>query len=249
MGCSAEASSVTAVEAAKEELNNKAVFSYTHDELTEGFDPWNQYSVSLGRKFSFGSVIARMNQANRFKTDGTQFEVDAYPRLRDGTYLYLNAGISSDSVFPGQRYGIEIYQNLDNAWEASLGLRYLEFTRSIVRIFTGTVGKYIGNYYFLFRANLVPDVSGTSFSGRLQIRRYLDDESYFSVSASSGESPTLATAGNMVVLRSSSASLDLYKSLIPSVFGSLGVSYSKDEIRADTFRGDWTLSAALEKRF
>ncbi len=228
---------------------NKATFSYTHDELTEGFDPWDQYSISIGRKFSFGSVIGRVNQARRFNTNGTQVEVDAYPRIRDGTYLYLNAGRSSDSIFPSQRYGFEIFQNLSHAWEASLGTRYLEFDQSIVRIYTGTVGKYIGNYYYLFRANFVPDDAGDSFSGRMQIRRYYGDENYVAISASAGESPTLVTAGNIAVLRSSGGSLDLYHSIAPTLFGSLGLSYSRDEIRAGAFRGDWTYSGALEKRF
>ncbi len=246
---SADIPTKTSADVAEVVLLNKAIISYAHDELTEGFDPWDQYSVSLGRKFSFGSVIARVNQARRFNTNGTQVEVDAYPRIRDGTYLYLNAGRSSDSIFPSQRYGFEIFQNLGNAWEASLGNRYLEFDQSIVRIYTGTVGKYIGNYYYLFRANFVPDEAGDSYSGRMQIRRYYGNENYVSISASAGDSPTLVTAGNIAVLKSSGGSLDLYHSLTATVFGSLGLSYSKDEIRAGTYRGDWTYSGSIEKRF
>ena len=43
---------------------------------------------------------------------GTQVEVDAYPRLGHGTYLYLNAGLSGASIFPGQRLGAEYYAGL-----------------------------------------------------------------------------------------------------------------------------------------
>lgn len=249
LACNAIAESDLVSEEVPYIAKNKAIISYAHDELTQGFDPWNQISFSLGHKFSFGSVIARINQGNRFNSDGTQFEVDAYPRIREGTYLYVNAGHSDDSIFPRKRFGIEVFQSLPQSWEASIGMRYLEFSSSIVRIFTGTVGKYYGNYYYLFRANLVPDNAGTSFSGRMQIRRYIGDESYIAVSGSAGESPTQVTPGNLVVLRSSGGSLDLYQMLALNLFGSLGLSYSNDEIRAGSFRGDWTFSGALEKRF
>jgi YaiO family outer membrane protein len=228
----------------------KAVLAYTHDELTQNFDPWDLASLSLSRQFNFGSVIARMNRANRFDTDGTQFEVDAYPHLRDGTYFYLNAGFSSDSIFAQRRYGIEGYQSLGDGYEGSLGFRYLQFTNSIVRIFTGTIGKYLGNYFLLFRLNGVPDPSGTSFSGRFQLRKYSGDENYIQVAVGAGRSPTFAsTAGDVVVLRSTSASVDGYRLIAPLLYGSAGIGYSHDEIRASVFRGDWSFSLGLEKRF
>jgi YaiO family outer membrane protein len=234
----------------KESALYKAAISYTHDELSQQFDPWDMVALSLSRRFSFGSVIARMNQANRFKSTGTQFELDAYPHLRDGTYLYLNAGYSQDSVFPQRRYGVEVYQSFGGGFEGSFGIRYLQFSSSIVRVLTGSLGMYFGNYYLSFRPNIVPDSSGDSFSGHLQLRRYFGDENYLQLSAGAGRSPTFVSSGqDVVVLKSKSASIDVYHSLEPLLFGSFGLSYSNDEIRSDTFRDDWTFNAGLEKRF
>jgi YaiO family outer membrane protein len=207
-------------------------------------------SLSLSRQFSFGSVVGRMKKADRLQTEGTQFEIDAYPHLREGTYLYLNAGTSNDSIFPKTRYGVEAYQSFENAYEVSLGLRYLAFTNSIVRILTASVGKYIGNYYFVFRTNVVPDESGNSLSGRLQVRRYFGDEDYLQLTVSAGDSPTFASSSQeVVVLKSNSVSIDLYHSIVPSWYGSLGLGHSDEEIRQGVVRGDWSFSAGIEKRF
>ena len=148
-------------EAPKDGSEYKASLVLNRDDFDQGFDSWNQASFSLARRFSMGSVIARANQATRFNVNGTQLEVDAYPKFREGTYAYFNVGYSSSSIFPEFRYGAEIFQSLADAWETSLGFRYLEFKSSKITIYTGTVGKYVGDYYFLFRLNVIPEKIGT----------------------------------------------------------------------------------------
>jgi YaiO family outer membrane protein len=78
------------------------------------------------RLTKFGTVIGRVNYANRFQTDGLQAEVDAYPRLSNVFYTYVNAGYSENAgVFPKYRAGFSLYANLPKSYEAEAGWRYL----------------------------------------------------------------------------------------------------------------------------
>ena len=56
------------------------------------FSPAQEYTLKLGRKTKYGSIIGRVNINNRFNTTGTQFEIDAYPKIAKGVYAYLNFG-------------------------------------------------------------------------------------------------------------------------------------------------------------
>ena len=67
-------------------------------------EAWRTASVSLAQRGSRGSIIGRVNVANRFGTTGTQVEADAYPRLGSGRYMYLNAGYSGSGIYPGERF-------------------------------------------------------------------------------------------------------------------------------------------------
>jgi tetratricopeptide (TPR) repeat protein len=69
-------------------------------------NPWQVLGLEYGRQTKSGSIIARLNYANRFKTNGIQYELDAYPRISHTFYTYLNVGYSNDvGVFPGYRAG------------------------------------------------------------------------------------------------------------------------------------------------
>jgi YaiO family outer membrane protein len=124
--------------------------------------PWHLFYGELGRRTRrLGTVIFRTNYAMRPDIDVTslQIEADAYPTVRPGTYLYLNAGYSPDKkLFPSTRFGFEVFQALPKAWEISAGFRILNFDESEslaiqkdLLIVTGSVSKYFRKYYFSFR--------------------------------------------------------------------------------------------------
>ncbi len=139
----------------------------------QDLDNWEGVSVDYRRRFDFGSVLGRVNYAHRFGDDGYQFEIDAYPRLRRKTYLFLNLGYSSTDLFPQWRSSAEVYHNFPDGWEASLGFRNLKFSSSDVTIFTATGARYFGNYWLSFRPNFVHKSDDDSLSGRLTLRRFL----------------------------------------------------------------------------
>ena len=173
-------------------MKNKIRLGYTFDNFNNEFnrDPWHFLALSYGRKTKLGSVIARLNYANRFDSNGLQFEIDAYPKIGENNYVYVNYGYSSDALFPGNRFGFELYHNFPNAWEGSLGMRYLDFSSSGVDIYTATLGKYVGNYWVSLRSYVTPDTDGTSVSGALSVRRYFaDSENYLGLKLSYGVSP------------------------------------------------------------
>ena len=173
-------------------MKNKIRLVYTFDNFNSDFnrDPWHFLALSYGRKTKLGSVIARLNYANRFDSNGLQFEIDAYPKIGENNYAYVNYGYSSDALFPGNRFGFECYHNFPNAWEGSLGMRYLDFSSSGVDIYTATLGKYVGNYWVSLRSYVTPDSDGTSVSGALSVRRYFaDSENYLGLKLSYGVSP------------------------------------------------------------
>lgn len=174
-------------------MKNKITLSYTIDWFNEGFnrDPWQITSLSYSRKTKIGSVISRLNYSDRFGDNGFQIEIDAYPKIAENSYLYVNYGFSDSYLFPKNRLGLELYHNFPKAFEGSIGLRLLFFDPTPVDIYTATIGKYIGNYWISARTFITPDKEeGTSFSGLLQMRRYFSDpEDYLGLRLGYGVSP------------------------------------------------------------
>jgi len=169
------------------QMKNKVSLSYRHDQFREIFDPWDFIELQLNRRTGLGSVIGRVQYANRFSTDAVQFNIDAYPTIMEGLYAYLNVGYSPSSIFPRYRMGSSLYKSLPAAFEAEVGFRYLDFVSSDVWIYTVSLSKYYGNYLFTGRSYFVPSGDGDSHSFSLLIRRYLGgSEKYVGISGGFG---------------------------------------------------------------
>lgn len=167
---------------------NSAGANYASDLFSDDYDPMHAAYVQLSRRTAFGSLIARMNFARRFKTQGMQTEIDMYPRLGDGVYAYLNYGFSASDLFPRHRAGAELYTKLPGSTEGSVGLRHLYFgPSSSVTIYTGSFGLYFGNYWVSFRPYLIPNDAGVSKSASITLRRYIGEaENFLSLRAGIG---------------------------------------------------------------
>ncbi len=158
---------------------NKISVSYDYVYFDKQFpDPWHIASVEYGRNTSIGSVIGRLNYANRFKEDAVQVEVDAYPHISKTFYSYVSMGYcaSDNGVFPQWRGGFSLYANLPKSFEAELGLRYLKFSGTPTWIFTGNLGKYYKSWLFGARAYITPSdyTSSVSASYSLSATYYID---------------------------------------------------------------------------
>jgi YaiO family outer membrane protein len=219
--------------------------------FTKDLDPWQLGSVAVTHKARFGSVIARVNYADRFGSTGYQGEVDAYPRLSASSYLYLNYGHSEASVFPRDRLGAEYFTSLPQAWEASLGFRQLRFGGAPVTLFTGAVGKYTGNYWYSLRPYVRFKDNGTSASAGLTVRRYFaDGDNWFGGRVSYGSSPTDETSPDAVGRTSSfSATVNGSATFSTRLLFTWAISHDADELVPGRTRRSFTFNSGLRVGF
>ena len=212
----------------------RLAYSYDSFEKNSKQDPWHLVALSYGRKTKVGTVIGRVNWAERFGSKGVQYEVDGYPHFSENNYAYLNVGYSNLTIFPKIRTGAEWYHSFPKAFEGSLGMRALFFSNSDTYMLTGTVGKYTGNYWFSFRSYLIPSSSGTSVSGSIQTRRYFADaEDYIGLRIGYGISPDDRNYGNgsssYLTLKSQSVRIE-YNHLFTGMWtANFGISLSHQQ--------------------
>ena len=162
-------------------------------DAVSNLEAWQELSVEVARPVGDAMLIARGRGARRFGLNGTQFEGEAYPRLGARTYLYLGAATSpSTGVFPRARFAGEVYRALPRGWEASAGGRFVRAAGTDVATYTGTVARYVGDYWISARPSLSTygGQRARAFAG--VARRYYSgryDYLSLSASASAGADP------------------------------------------------------------
>lgn len=172
---------------------NKIGISYDYVHFDKNYPsstPWHLVSLEYGRSTKAGTILGFINYANRFKTNGVQAEINAYPHISKTFYCYVDAGYSNNlPVFPTWRSGFSLYANLPKSFEGELGFRYLYFSSS-TWIYTASVGKYYKNWWFNLRTYLVPDNSKLSNSYTLTSRYYFGGaDDYLAMAVGTGISP------------------------------------------------------------
>ncbi len=224
--------------------------TYDYDTFEGQIEPWHTWSVyGRTRTKLTGALIARVTQSLRYDGFGTLVELDAYPSIGKNGYAYLNVGGSGAGFFPKFRFGASYYHNLEKAWEVEGGYRYLGFS-SATHIITGSLGKYLGNWWLNARVNVIPDDSGTSTSGQFTARYYFKTaEDFFSLQLGTGVSPDEETRDQSQLLNSYRARIG-YQQLVSPKFMIYGYTgYSRDELSTDNFRNNINLSLGFEFRF
>ena len=169
---------------------NKIGVTYDYIHFDKEFAPWQLVSLEYGRQTGAGSIIGFVNYANRFNEDGVQYEVDAYPHISKTFYAYVSGAYSGNvGVFPHARAGFSLYANLPSSFEGDIGFRYLHFSGD-TWIYTASIGKYIGNFWFNFRTYLTPPIGSVSQSYTLKVRYYTGGaDDYLSLGVGTGISP------------------------------------------------------------
>jgi YaiO family outer membrane protein len=165
-----------------------AQLSHTVDWFDDDRATWKETAATIGRMTPIGTVLARASYSERFGLSDTQFEIEAYPRFRPGTYGYVNFGGSFDkALYPASRVGLELYQSLGGGFEGSLGWRRLDFA-SVTNIYVGTLTKYAGNWMLTGRIYFIPAEPSDSSSYHGVVRRYFgaDGTSFIGMGYSHG---------------------------------------------------------------
>lgn len=202
-----------------ENAKNLIDLSYEYVYFDKRFDdPWHYTSLDYTRNTSLGSVTGRLMYSNRFREDGLQGEIEAYPSISKGIYAYVGAGYSQSDIFPRFRAGVSLYYTLPKSFDAETGFRYLDFNPSKTYIYVLALGKYTGNFYFNLKSYLSPDVDIFSHSYTFSARYYFSDRyNFIGAQIGAGISPD-DRARNIM----GEGNLSTYK---------FGVNYSRDLVK------------------
>lgn len=152
---------------------------------------WHETAVNVSRNFTPGWVTATFSHVDWFGAGSNMIDLQSYPTIRHGTYGFLDVAFSPDAkLYSRRRFGSEIFQSLPHGYEFSAGMRYLRFNRNII-LYTGTFGKYFGNYWILGRTFIEPNSTtpGTTSYQVLLRRFYGDPDHYIGLRLGEGPSP------------------------------------------------------------
>ncbi len=235
----------------EEGRRHKISLGYGFTEINRLNDPWHLGSIQLSRRTGLGSFMVRYNYSNRFGRSAEQYEIDGYPRIMNGLYAFVNYGYSDDSLFPRHRYAAELYANLAGGVEISGGVRYLDLRSSKVTIYTGTLAKYLGNWWFSLRPYITPKSVGTSRSFQLTARRYFGDaDNYVGLTGGIGSSPgEIVDATDLVRTDSWKVGLRIQKTLGDLFVLKLSGRYSDEELIRGANRREFGFGLGIERRF
>lgn len=224
-----------------------------YDWFNDDRTSWKETQAELKRDTPVGSVIIRGSRAERFGLTDNQFEVDAYPRLRRGTYAYISAAYAPrQRLYPEYRYAADFYQSLGAGFEGSFGFRRLGFS-SKTDIYLAAMNKYVGNWLLTGKVFYIPDRSGAgSRSYHASFRRYFGAEGTSYVGARYGRGlarEEIRNINDFEVLTSDTIALELQAYLgRRGLLTASGGSGRQERIDRGSLR-QHSLSAGLGIRF
>lgn len=151
--------------------------------------PWNLYSLYYMRTEKFGSLIGRVNYADRRDATGYQFELEAYPKHKYG-YSYVNAALSNSLIFPKFKFAYSYFLPFAKSYEAEVGVRYLDSYFNYTS-YTASLGKDFGSYWLNAKTYITPNGGKVAAAYILTGRYYFKDsnEKYVTAIAGYGFSP------------------------------------------------------------
>ena len=243
---------VVAKPAEPEEPRNKIELNYEYENFNDSLSDWNWLSLEYLHRFDWGPLIGRVNWADRFDQNATQYEVDAYPKLWKGAYLYLNYGVAEkDTFLPDRRYGAELFWALPKQFEASVGFRRLEFDPRYVNLYTGSIGWYRGNWYFSVRPWVSNKPGETSLSGSFMMRRYYATRyDHFTLRVGGGQASDFDQSIEGLILSNQwSVVGEWQKQFRPLWIVKGKAGYRSQDFDTGTSRQSWLVGAGIARLF
>jgi YaiO family outer membrane protein len=215
---------------------------------------WKETSFAVKRATNAGSVVVRASRADRFGGQDNQFEVEFYPRIRPGTYAYVELGWSPQhELYPSYRVNADLYHNFGHGIEVAAGIRRLVFSHPIM-LYLVTATKYYGNYSFSGRIYLrpeTPDVPGASRSYHFWARRFWGTaDDYIGVRVSRGASREEMRGINDADITNSRGIYAEFSKFVARRWGmTINAGYSRDDRPGWTDLKDYSATWALKFRF
>lgn len=229
---------------------NRVGIYQEYDFVHNPSDVWLYNTAYYGRRTPYGTIYGNINYAKRFDTNAFQYEIEAYPYIPHG-YVYLAYARSSQSLFPRVRYGIEPFFSLPHGFEFSVGERYLEFS-DITRIYTGSISKYVGDYWFSFRPYITPGDAGTATSYSFTARKYYSnvyDYIYATVKFGSGPNEIFLDPEDFSATRNQGIAFGGSKPLTKQIIFTWNFGYGNEDYPNDIKRNFYIMSAGLRYLF
>lgn len=224
-----------------------------------GVGPWNLGSAQYIRERKWGSLIGRVNYANRlsFKTsiaDGLQYEAESYFFTGKKAYSYAGVAYSDDIVFPKWRLGYSFYHNFNNGWEADLGMRYTKTADEDLTAAVVGVGKYLGSYWINLRTFLQNQNSKMYPAFTLTTRYYFDSRfDYATIMLGYGTSPdersVLGQLEQRIAMDSYRIGAGYYRVLWQNYLAGIQVNYNNQEYLPGRKQNETEINFSLQYRF
>ena len=155
---------------------------------------WDFSSLNLYRHNEYGAFGGAINYANRKGFGASQLYLNAIPSVNESLWFDLGYGYANKpELFANNTIYTEVYKKLNGNYVVSLGNNYKTIKNTYFDTITGSIGKYVGYYYFGFRPNHYVTKSGPdSTLLTFDARKYGDNpDQYIGVSFSTGTSPDL----------------------------------------------------------
>lgn len=237
-------------------LRNRIGLSYEYVDFDKRFDePWNFITLSYGyRTKSLGRVNARLYYADRFGSKGLQGEIEAYPTLKNVGYQYIGFAVSESPIFPRFRAGYSLFASLPKSFEGEIGFRYLRFSENTF-LFTGAIGKYVGNNFYNLRSFVSPGETAWSYSFTASARLFFSDDmdDFLNLAAGTGVSPDdpvrVLFINSFADLRSYKAAISYNRVLKRKHMFGLDISWVNEEYATDTWGNQYTFGISYSRRF
>ncbi|UUC45448.1 YaiO family outer membrane beta-barrel protein [Flavobacterium cerinum] len=224
-----------------------------------GVGPWNLGSAQYIRERKWGSLIGRVNYANRlsFKTsiaDGLQYEAESYFFTGKKAYSYAGVAYSDDIVFPKWRLGYSFYYNFNNGWEADLGVRYTKTVDEDLTAAVVGIGKYLGSYWINLRTFLQNQNSKVYPAFTLTTRYYFDSRfDYATLMLGYGTSPdersVLGQLEQRIAMDSYRIGAGYYRVLWQNYLAGIQVNYNNQEYLPGQKQNETEINFSLQYRF
>ncbi|PSL07897.1 YaiO family outer membrane beta-barrel protein [Cecembia rubra] len=229
----------------------------------DGVGPWHLTGLQYIRERRWGSLIGRVNYANRLSSGSTidsgfQYELESYFFTGRRSYSYVGLAYSPSTVFPEQRYGYSFFQNLDKGWEWEIGGRYTSVVppegRRDFRSLIFGLGKYVGSWWINLRSFVQNEDNQYYPAFTLTTRYYLNTRfDYFTLITGYGTSPderqTLGQFENRVALDSWRGGVGYFRLIGKKFVTGTQLMYNYQEYHPGRTQQELEFSILLQYKF
>ena len=225
----------------------------------EGVGPWHLGTVQYIGERKWGSILGRINYANRRAlgatfVDGLQFEGETFFFTGDKSYTNVSVAYSGDEVFPKWRLGATYFQTLPKGWEVDLGFRYTYVANTNIPGANLGFGKYIGSYWMHLRSFIQLQDDETYPAFTFTARYYYNTRfDYVNFILGYGTSPdervVLADLNQRVALNSYRVGTGYFRQLNQHFVSGIQFVYNHQEYIEDNWQNEFELFLMLHYRF